>query len=49
MPEIEKRAEDLRQRGLLMLNTSGILLPKAVRNLLADLLCLVAEMAKGKP
>jgi hypothetical protein len=43
---MEQKAEELKQRGLKILNAEGLLLPKRVRDLLADLLALVAELSK---
>lgn len=43
---LERRADELKQRGIRLLNTQGMLLPKPVRDLIADLLAVVAELAK---
>lgn len=46
MPDLKASADELKQRGLRLLNTQGMLLPKPVRDLIADLLVVVAELAK---
>lgn len=46
MPDLKASADELKQRGLRLLYTQGLLLPKPVRDLIADLLAVVAELAK---
>lgn len=46
---MEKRADDLKKRGLALLaSPAAFMLPKPVRDLIADLLALVADLARGK-
>lgn len=42
---IEEQARELQARGVRQLNGLGLMLPKDVRNLLADLLAMVAQLA----
>lgn len=47
--ETEHRAEELKTRGLrLLASPAALVLPRDVRALIADLLALVAELAKGR-
>ena len=46
---MEQRADELKMRGLqLLASPAAVMIPRDVRALIADLLALVSDLAKGR-